>query len=161
MDMHDVPCGLDFASFVVAGKWKLIIVYHLRSGPRRFRDIKRRVAGISARVLAQQLRELAAADVLVRYDHQQSTPRVDYTLTPFGMTLVEAILPLCAWGMEHRDRIEGMMLSRMSEQSSQQCASPDGCHHRGTERIVPQQNATPDLKGRSDIGPARRGNITR
>ncbi len=121
MDMHDVPCGLDFALVVMAGKWKPVIVYHLRSGPRRFRDLKRRVAGISARVLSQQLRELAATDVLVRHDHRQSAPRVDYTLTPFGMTLVEAILPLCAWGVEHRVQIENMILNRGAEQRSRAC----------------------------------------
>ena len=101
-------CGLDVALAVMGGKWKALILYHLRAGPRRFGDLKRRVAGISEKVLIQQLRELVAAQVLVRHDYRQVPPRVDYTMTPFGMTLVEALLPLCEWGVANRARVEGM-----------------------------------------------------
>ena len=99
-------CGLDVALAVMGGKWKPLILYHLRSGPKRFGDLKRLVAGISEKVLIQQLRELVAAEVLVRRDYRQVPPKVDYTMTPFGTTLVEALLPLCEWGTEHRARVE-------------------------------------------------------
>ena len=46
--------------------------------------------------------------MLVRRDYQQVPPRVDYTVTPFGMTLIEMLRPLCEWGTEHRARIEAM-----------------------------------------------------
>ena len=92
-------CGLDVALAVMGGKWKPLILYCLRSGPKRFGDLKRLVAGISEKVLIQQLR-----------DYRQVPPKVDYTMTPFGMTLVEALLPLCEWGTEHRARVEVMPL---------------------------------------------------
>ena len=101
-------CGLEVALMVMGGKWKALILYHLRTGPRRFSDLRRLVTGISEKVLIQQLRELAAAEVLVRRDYQQVPPKVDYTMTPFGMTLVETLRPLCEWGVEHRARIEAM-----------------------------------------------------
>ena len=101
-------CGLDVALMVIGGKWKALILYHLRSGPTRFSDLKRLVTGISEKVLIQQLRELAAAEVLVRRDYQQVPPKVDYTMTPFGMTLVETLRPLCEWGTQNRARIEAM-----------------------------------------------------
>ena len=101
-------CGLDVALRVMGGKWKALILYHLRPGPRRFGDLRRLVTGISEKVLIQQLRELAAAEVLVRRDHHQVPPRVEYTMTPFGMTLVETLRPLCEWGTEHRARIAAM-----------------------------------------------------
>ena len=107
-DGDESDCGLDVALTVMGGKWKALILYHLYPGPRRFSDLKRLVAGISEKVLIQQLRELAAAEVLVRRDHQQVPPKVDYTMTPFGMTLVETLRPLCEWGTEHRARIEAM-----------------------------------------------------
>lgn len=103
-------CGLDVALAVMGGKWKPLILYYLRSGPKRFGDLKRLVAGISEKVLIQQLRELVAAEVLVRRDYRQVPPKVDYTMTPFGMTLVEALLPLCEWGTEHRAHVEVMPL---------------------------------------------------
>ena len=63
-------------------------------GPKRFGDLKRLIAGISEKVLIQQLRELTAAGVLVRHDYQQVPPKVAYTMTAFGLTLVQALLPL-------------------------------------------------------------------
>jgi len=99
-------CGLDVALAVMGGKWKPIILYHLRPGPRRFGDLRRLVTGISEKVLIQQLRELVAAGVIVRRDYSEVPPKVDYTVTPFGETLVEALMPLCAWGNEHRTQLE-------------------------------------------------------
>ncbi len=109
------PCGLDVSLAVMGGKWKPLILYHLNSGPKRFGDLKRLVAGISEKVLIQHLRELAAAGVLIRHDYQRVPPMVDYTMTPFGMTLVQALLPLCVWGTEHRARVEEVMSPRAAE----------------------------------------------
>ncbi|MES3096580.1 winged helix-turn-helix transcriptional regulator [Sphingomonas aerolata] len=107
-------CGLDVALAIMGGKWKPLILYHLRSGPRRFGDLKRAVAGISEKVLIQQLRELASAGVVVRHDYGEVPPKVDYTVTPFGMTLIEALLPLCEWGVRNRTRASAIMTSRAS-----------------------------------------------
>ena len=59
-------------------------------------------------MLIQHLRELVAAGVLTRRDHQKLPPVVDYAVTPFGMTLVRALMPLCAWGVENRAGVEAM-----------------------------------------------------
>ena len=116
MSIAESPCGLDAALAVMGGKWKPLILYHLASGPKRFGELKRLVVGISEKVLIQQLRELAAADVLTRHDHQRVPPMVDYTMTAFGSTLARALMPLCEWGTEHRDKITEIMLSRSPEQ---------------------------------------------
>ena len=108
-------CGLDVALAVLGGKWKPLILYHLHSGPKRFGNLKRLVTAISEKVLIQQLRELALAGVLVRHDYQRVPPMVDYTMTPFGMTLVQALMPLCQWGNEHRAQVEAIMLARSSD----------------------------------------------
>ena len=102
----DPPCGLDVALAVMGGKWKPLILFHLHAGPHRFGDLRRRVAGVSEKVLIQHLRELVADGVLTRRDHGRLPPVVDYTITPFGMTLVRALMPLCAWGVEHRGEVE-------------------------------------------------------
>ena len=117
MDAEESPCGLDVALTVMGGKWKPLILYHLNSGPKRFGDLKRSVAGISEKVLIQQLRELAAAGVLTRHDYQRVPPMVDYTMTAFGMTLARALMPLCEWGTEHRDKITEIMVSRSPERA--------------------------------------------
>ncbi len=105
----DRECGLDVALAVVGGKWKPVILYHLQHGPRRFGDLKRSVAGISEKVLIQQLRDLQGAGVLLRHDHKEVPPRVDYTVTPFGMTLVQALMPLCRWGTENRTEVMDLL----------------------------------------------------
>lgn len=106
MTQSDTDCGLDVALAVIGGKWKPIILYHLHPSPRRFGELRRLVAGISEKVLIQQLRELVEAGVLVRHDYREVPPKVDYAVTPFGKTLVEALMPLCAWGNEHRVQVE-------------------------------------------------------
>ena len=103
----------------MGGKWKPLILYNLNSGPKRFGDLKRLVAGISEKVLIQQLRELAAAGVLTRQDYQRVPPMVDYTMTAFGMTLARALMPLCEWGTEHRAQIAGITLSRTPDQRAE------------------------------------------
>lgn len=115
MDGDEPPCGLDVALAVVGGKWKPLILYHLNSGPKRFGHLRRLVAGVSEKVLIQQLRELDAAGVLTRHDYQRVPSMVDYTMTPFGMTLAQALVPLCVWGTEHRTRVEDIMAARAAE----------------------------------------------
>ena len=106
MENSEPVCGLDVAFAVMGGKWKPLILYHLQGGPRRFGELKRRVTGVSEKVLIQQLRELVLAGVLTRRDHQRVPPMVDYTMTPFGLTLAEALMPLCVWGSKHRAEVE-------------------------------------------------------
>ena len=106
------PCGLDTALSVMGGKWKPLLLFHLRSDPRRFGELKRLVAGISEKVLIQQLRELVAAGIVLRRDYGQVPPKVDYTITAFGMTLAEALMPLCEWGVRHRSTIDAIMTPR-------------------------------------------------
>lgn len=108
MSENQPDCGLDVAIAVMGGKWKPLILFHLRSEPRRFSDLKRLVAGISEKVLIQQLRELVAVEIVTRHDYQQVPPKVDYTMTAFGMTLADALMPLCDWGTQHRQRVEAM-----------------------------------------------------
>ena len=111
MSAQQPPCGLHVALAVMGGKWKPLILYYLHSGPKRFGDLRRLVAGVSEKVLIQQLRELAAAGVLTRHDHQRVPPMVDYTLTNFGITLVQALMPLCEWGTEHRAHVVEVLRS--------------------------------------------------
>jgi DNA-binding HxlR family transcriptional regulator len=106
MDRLETPCGLDVSLSIIGGKWKPLILFHVQGEPKRFAEVKRRVGGISEKVLIQQLRELVAMDVLVRRDHQRVPPMVDYSLTAFGETLVQALAPLCEWGNQNRERVK-------------------------------------------------------
>ena len=118
MSIGEPACGLDAALAVMGGKWKPLILYYLKSGPKRFGDLKRLVVGVSEKVLIQQMLESAAAGVLTRHDYQRVPPMVDYTMTAFGSTLAQALMPLCIWGTEHRARITEIMLSHAPKQKA-------------------------------------------
>ena len=93
--------GLAATLRVISGKWKPLILYFLLDGPKRYGELKRTIQGVSDKVLIQQLKELEAHCVLARTDHKEVPPRVDYTLTPLGRRLADAIVPLCTWGTEN------------------------------------------------------------
>lgn len=99
-------CGLEAALDVIGGKWKVLILWHTRQGPRRFGELKRLVPAISEKMLIQQLREMEADGIVARRDFREIPPRVEYALTEFGVSLAEALRPLCEWGREHMARIE-------------------------------------------------------
>ncbi|WP_250475060.1 helix-turn-helix domain-containing protein [Caballeronia sp. GAFFF1] len=105
MDSRLNGCGLEIALEVIGGKWKPLVLYHLRPGPRRFGELRRAVGGISEKVLIQQLKELADDGVIIRRDYQEVPPRVDYFMTEFGFTLAEALRPLCSWGESYRSQV--------------------------------------------------------
>jgi DNA-binding HxlR family transcriptional regulator len=90
---------------VVGGKWKPLILFHLQSRPRRFGELRRLVAGVSEKMLIQQLRELQADGIVNRVDFKEIPPRVEYSVTAFGRTLGNALMPLCSWGLTHGKRI--------------------------------------------------------
>jgi DNA-binding HxlR family transcriptional regulator len=105
-------CGLDATLRVIAGKWKPLIIYFLIQGPNRYGELKRAVRGVSDKMLIQQLKELEADGIVTRNDYREVPPRVDYTLTPLGRSLAEALTPLCNWGSENMDTVTQIFAER-------------------------------------------------
>jgi DNA-binding HxlR family transcriptional regulator len=85
-------CPMDFILRMLMGPWTTYIVYNLRTfGPQRFGELKRRVAGISAKMLTERLRTLEGAG-LVRRDYEATIPpKVTYSLTMRGHELDEVL----------------------------------------------------------------------
>ncbi len=98
-------CGLDAALRVVGGKWKPLILYFLNPDPKRYGELKRAVRGVSDKVLIQQLKELEAHGIVQRTDYKEIPPRVDYSLTPRGKSLILTMAPLCEWGEKNAETI--------------------------------------------------------
>jgi DNA-binding HxlR family transcriptional regulator len=107
-------CGLDATLRIISGKWKPLVLFFLRDGPRRYGELKRLVEGVSDKVLIQQLKDLEFDRVILRTDYQEVPPRVDYTLTPLGRSLSDAIVPLCTWGTEHMTEMASIFARRES-----------------------------------------------
>ena len=94
-------CGLDAAVDVIGGKWKALILWELHDGPRRFGELRRGLAGVSEKMLIQQLRELEADGIVHREVYREVPPKVEYSLTGLGASLNAALLPLGDWGEDN------------------------------------------------------------
>jgi DNA-binding HxlR family transcriptional regulator len=98
-------CGIEASLDVIGGKWKAAIIWHLGPSPLRFGELRRAIAGITEKMLIQQLRELVADGLVQRKDYREVPPKVEYALTDFGRSLRAALGPLCDWGVQHMRRI--------------------------------------------------------
>ncbi|MDU4129570.1 helix-turn-helix domain-containing protein [Pantoea sp.] len=108
-------CGLNATLRVISGKWKPLILFFLRDGSKRYGELKRLIPEVSDKVLIQQLKDLEADQVLLRTDYKEVPPRVDYSLTPLGSSLSEAIIPLCNWGTKNAEQMANIFASRESK----------------------------------------------
>jgi DNA-binding HxlR family transcriptional regulator len=100
MKMH-FGCPVQATSNVLAGKWKVLIVWHLGFGSKRFAEIRKLLPGVSEKVLTSQLRQLEKDGVISRFEHKTIPPRVDYKLSPAGNELIRVMQAMCDWGSKH------------------------------------------------------------
>jgi len=90
---------------VLGGKWKLLILWHLKDGEKRYSELKRLIFGISEKMLIQQLRELEKDTIIRRKTLSEMPPKVEYGFTEYGKTLIPVFQPLCDWGQVHLQRM--------------------------------------------------------
>jgi DNA-binding HxlR family transcriptional regulator len=94
-------CPVEAALELIGGKWKGVALYHLIDGPIRFMALKRKMGGVTQRVLTKQLRELEADGLVRREVFPVVPPKVEYSLTEKGRSLEAIILALGDWGRAH------------------------------------------------------------
>jgi DNA-binding HxlR family transcriptional regulator len=90
---------------VIEGKWKPIILFALKGGPRRFGELRREVPEAAQKVLTEQLREMEADGILARKVKPGKPPEVQYSLTSYGRTLMPILRAMAEWGRRHRSVI--------------------------------------------------------
>ncbi|WP_405503071.1 winged helix-turn-helix transcriptional regulator [Streptomyces anulatus] len=94
-------CGIDAAMDVIGGKWKVLILWALNERTCRFGELRRAVTGVTEKVLSSHLKELEDDGIVHREVYAEVPPRVEYSLTPLGLSLNAALEPLGLWGREH------------------------------------------------------------
>jgi DNA-binding HxlR family transcriptional regulator len=102
--MKTYNCPVEATVDVIGGKWKAPILWYLRSGTKRFAELKKLMPSITERMLTQQLRELEADGVVARKVYAVVPPRVEYSLTDFGGSLEPILELMCKWGMKWQVR---------------------------------------------------------
>lgn len=101
-------CPVEATLSVIGGKWKGMILYHLIGNTVRFNELQRRVPKATPRMLTRQLRELEQDGVVHREVYPQVPPKVEYSLTEFGQTLVPVLGLMESWGVEYVTQLQAV-----------------------------------------------------
>ncbi len=97
--------GYSYTLSLISGKHKMVILYCLMEfQPVRFNEMSRYLGKISDKTLSQNLKELEADGLVDRTAYPQIPPKVEYSLTERGASLMEVLDQLCVWGMENRPK---------------------------------------------------------
>jgi DNA-binding HxlR family transcriptional regulator len=81
----------------LTNRWGTLVIVALATGPHRFAELRRRVGGVSERMLSQTLKDLEADGFVLRTAHQVVPPHVDYELTPLGVQAASHVVALVGW----------------------------------------------------------------
>lgn len=99
-EIIDTPFGYTLSK--ISGKWKMIILYLLSEGqPIRFNELQRQIGHITFKMLSTQLKELETDNLIIRKEFPQIPPKVEYSLSPLGESLIPILDAMCDWGVEH------------------------------------------------------------
>jgi DNA-binding HxlR family transcriptional regulator len=103
-DVIEEGCTTRQAIERLASKWRVLVIYALLAGPQRHAELRRRVAGITQKMLTETLRDMESDGLVQRRVLKESPPQhVEYALTALGRTLQEPLAAICAWAAEHND----------------------------------------------------------
>ena len=91
-------CPLDLASAFIGGKWKTVVLWYLCEGKKRFGELKKQIPNITEKMLSLQLKQLEKDGFVFRKIYAEVPPRVEYSLTEEGKTLIPILEAMCLWG---------------------------------------------------------------
>lgn len=95
----ETDCGMAYTVSVLSGRWKLSILGFLLDNQRlRYSELKRKMTGISERMLITQLKELEADGLIERISYPEVPPRVEYKLSDKGKSLESILVQMAEWG---------------------------------------------------------------
>jgi DNA-binding HxlR family transcriptional regulator len=97
------------ALYVLNGKWKLALILSLVQSSKRFNEIQQEVTGISAKVLANELKDLELNDFISRNVYPTTPVSIIYEATEYSRTLKNVLAELNTWGEQHREKIKQSM----------------------------------------------------
>lgn len=106
----NLNCGLDLIGEVLYGKWKIRLLWFIDQGHNRPSQLQRKIPDASRRVLNMQLKELEDHELITKKIYPVVPPKVEYSLTEFGRTVIPVIAALGQWGDEHETRLREVIL---------------------------------------------------
>lgn len=95
----------EYTLSIISGKWKLKIIYLLICmGTVRYGVLKKDIEGITHKMLSSQLKELQNKGIIIRKQYMQIPPKVEYSLTKKGESLIPIVKSICEWGKKHYEK---------------------------------------------------------
>lgn len=92
-------CSLELAMELIGGKWKTMMIFHLKDGALRSSELQRTLSGISNKMFTQTARELEKAGIIERIVYPVVPPKVEYKLTDTGLSVLPIVLDMADWGI--------------------------------------------------------------
>lgn len=94
---------------LITNKWTALVIVLLSDETKRFQQLRREIDGITQKMLTQTLRGLEHNGLVSRRVYAEVPPRVEYSLTPLGSTLIEPLAGLHAWAIAHVEELEAAL----------------------------------------------------
>lgn len=96
-------CPVEATLSLIGGKYKPLILWHLREYPLHYMELQRLIPGATPKMLSQQLHSLEDCGMINREVIPEKPPKTIYALTSFGRTIIPVIDAMCNWGMEYME----------------------------------------------------------
>lgn len=97
-------CPVTHFMNLVGGKWKVLVIHGINMGYNRFSMLQKVIPAISKQMLINQLRELEEDNIIERTVFAEIPPRVEYTISPYGKTMLPLIVSIQKWGLEDMEK---------------------------------------------------------
>ncbi len=92
------PCPAQTTLKAISGRWKLLILWELLSGTKRFGQLQKALTGVTQKMLTQQLREMESDGIIHRKVYAEVPPKVEYSLTKLGESLQPILIAMDKFG---------------------------------------------------------------
>jgi len=102
----DQNCAARQTLDLIADKWTVLLIYALADGTKRYNELSKMIGGVTPKMLTQTLRRMETSGIIYRTVYPVSPPKVEYSLTPLGQTLIVPLTALCRWSEDHANEVE-------------------------------------------------------
>ncbi|MES3016510.1 MAG: helix-turn-helix domain-containing protein [Bacteroidota bacterium] len=115
--LPNLNCGLDLIGEVLYGKWKIRLLWFINEGHKRPSELQRKIPDATRRVLNIQLKELEDHELITKKIYPVVPPKVEYSLTEFGKTVIPLISSLGNWADKNEEQLRSVILKRLQPEN--------------------------------------------